>query len=96
MRIIYILEFILITALISLYIFQINSLILESYQTQSYQKKIAELKEQNRVLEIKLTKTNYLEDMASKSKELGLERGGDVHYIQVSQGTVAARPHEKP
>lgn len=96
MKIIYIPGLVIITALVFLYIFQVNSLIVESYQTQSYQKKISELKEQNKDLKIKLTKTNYLEDVVLKSKELGFQRGGPVKYIQVSDGMVAARPYENP
>lgn len=82
---------VLIVSILTFYIFQINAFMSQSYLIQSYQKNIAEISEENRILEIKLTQLNYLEETGPKIQELGLERIDTIHYIQVIDSYIATR-----
>lgn len=73
------------------YIFQISSVVSESYQVQKYQKKINELAEENKFLEINSIKVNSLENIDGRIQELGFERVGKIHYIQVLEGSVVTK-----
>jgi hypothetical protein len=83
--------FILIITLLGFYVFQINALISGTHQLQLHQNKMAEISELNRGLEISLAKLNYLQNITSKSEELGFERIKAIHYIQVIDGNLAAK-----
>ncbi len=78
-------------ALLALYVIQTNAMILEGYQIQGYQKKLNDLYLQNEVLKIKLTQTNYLRNIEEKVQELGFERIGQIHYIQLIEDQVATK-----
>ncbi|TSC74839.1 MAG: hypothetical protein G01um101430_758 [Parcubacteria group bacterium Gr01-1014_30] len=91
MKIFYTFGFIFTFVLLALYVFQVNAMILETFQVQSYQKKAEELAENNRSLEVKVTKVSYLENLERRSQELGFERVGLVNYIQIAKDSLAAK-----
>jgi hypothetical protein len=59
----------------------------ESYQLQKYQKKIDELSQENKLLEINSVKVNSLESIHEKVQELGFEKVDKIYYIQVLGST---------
>lgn len=87
-----ILGFILIVFLLGIYIFQVSSLISETYILQNYQKIVAQILEENKILEINFAKTNSLSNITSKIEELGFEKIDAVNYIQVVDNSVARKP----
>ena len=87
-----ILGFILIVFLLGIYIFQVSSLISETYILQNYQKIVAQILEENKILEIDFAKTNSLSNITPKIEELGFEKINAVNYIQVVDNSVARKP----
>lgn len=71
------------------YIFQITTTISEGYQIQSYQKKISNLSQENKNLEVSVAMANSLEDINNKMQELGFEKMTKVYYIQLLETSVA-------
>lgn len=80
---------VLIISLLALYIFQVNSVVSESYQIQKYQKKITELSEENKILEINSLQLNSLVNIENKVQELGFEKADKIYYIRLLEGQVA-------
>ena len=70
------------------YIFQITVIISQGYQIESYQKKIEDITEKNKILEINALKMNSLEAVDSRVQELGFEKVDKINYIQVLDGPV--------
>lgn len=91
LRFFWILSIILAISLLAFYIFQISTFVLESYQAQNHQKKMNELLQENKVLEINSVKINSLENIETKIQELGLEKIDKIHYIQVLENPVVTK-----
>lgn len=83
LRIFWFLSFLLIFGLLIFYVFQINSIIEKTYLSQSYEKKLKELEEKNRNLEIEFVKTNSLENLEILVKNLNFEKAEKIRYIKV-------------
>lgn len=83
--------FLLVIPLLAFYIFQTSSVVSESYQAQKYQKKIDELSGENKFLEINSVKVNSLESVDSRVQELGFEKIGKIHYIQILDGSAVTK-----
>lgn len=91
MKLPYITGFILTAALLAFYVFQVNALVLEKFQVQSYQKKTEELQAINRDLQLRLTRVNYPENLAQKSRDMGFERTEIINYVQLTDEALAAK-----
>lgn len=83
------LSFISIIILSTFYIFQINSVVSESYLLQNYQKKLNQLRQENLILEINLAQVNFLGNVEKKIENLGFEKVDKVYYIQVLENQIA-------
>lgn len=70
-------------ALLAFYIFQVNSVVTESYLAQDYQKKINETSRENGNLIINSAKINSLGNIEEGIKELGFEKVDKVYYLQI-------------
>ena len=91
MKVFPVLGFIITLALLALYVFQVNALVLETFQVQSYQKKVQDLTKVNRDLQVQLTKVDYLENLYQKGATLGFVRAKAVNYLQVAKDSLAAK-----
>ena len=89
LKIFWVIGFVLISLLLALYVFQVSRLVSETYTLQSYQKRVSQIFEENKILEINLAKTNSLSNITPKIKELGFEKINAVNYIQVVDNSVA-------
>jgi len=87
----WILSFISIISLLIFYIFQVNSMIRETYLIQNYQRKIKELSQENKTLEINFFQANSLSTIESLVKNLNFEKVERIHYIQVLESQVVAK-----
>jgi len=79
---------ILIISFLAFYIFQVTTVISEGYQLQSDQKKISDLSEENKILELNFTQVNSLQNIDSQIQNLGFEKVEKVDYIQILGGSV--------
>lgn len=82
---------VLLISLFSLYIFQVNSLISESYSLQKNEEKLNELRRENKNLEINYLRLNSLKNVESQLKEFGFEKVDKIHYIRVLESSVATK-----
>ncbi len=85
-----ILSIIFIILFLAVYIFQISTVISQGYQIQSYQKKIDEVAQTNKNLEINTVKINSLENIDAKIQELGFEKTDKIDYLQILEGPVVS------
>ncbi len=88
LKTILIFSFFSIIILSAFYIFQINLMILKSYQLQNYQKKLNQLQQENQILEINLAQVNSLDNVEKQIENLGFERLDKVYYIQVLESQI--------
>ena len=77
--------------LLAFYVFQTSELVSDGYQVGIYQKKISELSQGNKLLEINSVKVNSLENIENRIQELGLEKIDKVYYIQVLENPIVTR-----
>ena len=82
-RIFLILAPLLAIAFLAFYIFQINVEISESYSVLQYQKKIDQISEENKNLQITSLQANSLERIKPLISTLNFEKAGKVNYIRV-------------
>jgi len=90
LRAFWILSFISIISLLIFYVFQVNSMIGETYLIQNYQRKINELSRENKTLGINFYQANSLSTIESLVKNLNFEKVEQIHYIQVLESQVVA------
>jgi len=73
------------------YIFQVNTMIKSGYLMKNYQKKIDNLINENKNLEVNLAQISYLENIQKKTKELNFEKTQTIKYIQILESSLAKR-----
>ncbi len=86
-----ILSLILIPFLTAFYIIKVASLAGEIHIFQSYKDELGLLSRENKMLEITSFQTNSLENIETLVKEMGFEKIGRVHYIQILTSPVVAK-----
>lgn len=91
LRIFYLLFFVSIGILFILYIFQINSVIQNTYFLKNYEKELNLLSEETEALEIKLAKISTLENIEFLIKDLSYEKIGEIRYIQLMGSQVVTK-----
>lgn len=91
LKILWIISFLLLLLLSVFYIFQINSVIQNTYLIQGYQEKSAELSEENQKLEIQLSELNSLENLGNLVQKLDYEKVDKIKYIQVLGSQVVTK-----
>lgn len=84
-------SFIVTVFLLILYIFQVNTMIRETYLIQGYQRKLTVLSQENKSLEINFSQANSLSNITNAIKSLNFEKAEKVRYIQVLEGQVVTK-----
>jgi hypothetical protein len=87
----WVLIFVLIGILLIFYIFQVSAFAKEAYLIKNYEKKLKEIAEEKKKLEIEFSKLNSLENMEILVKNLGFEKVKKVDYIRVLEGVVVKK-----
>jgi cell division protein FtsB len=87
----WIFSFVSIIILLAFYIFQINSVTSEGYLLQNYQKKLNQLRQENKILEINLAQLNSLGSVEKQIERLGFEKVDKVFYIQVLENQIVTK-----
>src|SRR3990167_9998621 len=83
LRIFLVLAPLLVIVFLVFYVFQINAEISESYSILEYQKKIDQISEENKNLQITSLQVNSLENIKPLISTLNFEKAGKVNYIRV-------------
>lgn len=91
LQLISVISFIVTIFLLILYIFQVNTMVRETYLIQGYQRKLGALSQENKTLEIDFSQTNSLANIANAIKSLNFEKADQVRYIQVLEGQVVTK-----
>lgn len=81
----------LIFSLFILSILQVNAYTRETYLLQNYEKRISQLAEENKTLEINFSKANSLNNMGGFVQNMTFEKAGEIEYIKVLEATVLAK-----
>lgn len=76
--------------LLVFYIIQINSLTSNNYLFKDSQKSLQKLNQENEQLESDLVGVGSLARAEERISDLGFEKTGKIHYIQILEGAVAA------
>lgn len=92
LKIFWILIFFIMLSLLTVCIVQLNAYTEEIYLIQDYEKKLSQLSQENRLLEIDFSKVNSLNNIGSYVQNQIFEKAERVEYIQVLEGTVVAKP----
>ena len=86
-----ILSVIIIIGFLVFYVFQINTEISKRYLIKDYEKRIAELSSQNKVLEIDSAQNGSLGKMAEIIASQDFEKIDKIHYIRILDTQVVAK-----
>jgi len=68
---------------------QLNAYIKENYLVQNYEERIAQLNQENKVLEVSFSKDNSLNNINNYAQNF--EKVTEVEYIKVLESTVVAK-----
>ena len=89
-KLIWVLNFISILALLVFYIFQVNTLANETYLIQSCEEKLSQLSGENEILEVNFSKVNSLTNIENYLQNQNFEKVSQVKYIHILESSVAA------
>ena len=78
--------------LLSFYIFQVQEVTKTSFNISTYEKKIAELSQENKNLEIDFSRVNSPANLENLLKNSQYELVIKIHYIQISENQVVVKP----
>ena len=86
-----ILGFIIFMLLLVFCVFQVNEVTKASFYISSYQKEIAELRQESKRLETNFSQANSLASLETMLNMYNYEEVGKIHYIKVPGTTVVAK-----
>ena len=81
--------FLLTLSLLVTFIYQLNAYTEEIYLISSSEKRISQISQENKILEINLTETNSLRNLNKYVQNF--ERAGKIEYLRVLEGTALAK-----
>lgn len=90
-----ILGFFMILALLVFYVWQINALTRGYYLTNTYEKQISNLSEENKNLQISFAESSFMGQALEKIKALNFQKTTSVKYIQLLDSAAEAAPANK-
>ncbi len=76
-------------AMLIMYIYMVNQLIQGAYVIKNYNKDVAALLKENKVLEVNFAESGFLAGVQEKARELSFEKTTGVTYIKVLQNSLA-------
>lgn len=90
-KVFWILSSVLVVSFLALYIFQINTVIRNSYLIKNYEQTLSTLSQENNILKINLSRSNSLDDIEKRVINLDFEKISEVKYIQILGSEVATK-----
>jgi hypothetical protein len=82
--------FFMILALLVFYVWQINDLTRGFYLTNTYEKQISKLSEENKNLQVSFAENSFLGQALEKIKALNFQKTTSVKYIQILDSSAEA------
>ena len=82
-------------ALLVFYVWQINDLTRGSYLSNSYEKQITKLSDENKNLQVSFAESSFLEQALVKIQALNFQKSTSVKYIQILDSSAQAQPAKK-
>jgi len=73
------------------YIFQVNTLAREAYLIKKYEKNLVHLSSEGETLKVDFSKVNSLSNLENYLQNGNFEKVTQVKYIQILEGSVAAK-----
>lgn len=86
-----ILIFSILLSLLIISIFQLNAYTGDFYLIQNYEKKLVQLNQENKILEISFSQANSLKNIGSYVQSQIFEKAEEVEYIRILEGTALAK-----
>lgn len=87
----WVLSILSIIVLVVFYIFQVNANTSERYSIQEYARRLNEISEENKELEINSLQLNSLENVSLLLKDLNFVKSDKIHYIRVLESQVVSK-----
>jgi len=81
----------LVASLLAFYIFQVNTVVKNSYLIENFDKRLSTISQENNALEINFSQSNSLDSIEKQALNLNFEKVNDVKYIQILGSEVAAK-----
>lgn len=91
LRVFWILSSVLLASLLAFYIFQVNTVIKNSYLIKNYDKSLSTLSQENNNLKINFSQSNSLDNLEEQILNLNFEKVGEMKYIQILGSEVATK-----
>ena len=88
-KFIYVLGIALCLVSLVFYIILVNKITSSSYLIRNYNKQITSLTKENRNLEASFAKTGFLDQLRTKTQNLGFEKISEVKYIEILNTSLA-------
>lgn len=82
---------ILLFGLLGLYIFQINEITKGMFSVKNYNKKLENLLQENKILEIKFSQLSSLENLGLLVAQLNFDEAGKIDYIKIPEEVVVIK-----
>lgn len=76
-------------ALLIFYVFQINYLTTGYYLTNTYEKQISRLSDENKNLQVAFAQNSFLGQVQQRAQELNFQKATSVKYVQIPDNSVA-------
>lgn len=80
----------MVLSLLVFYVWQVNDLTRGSYLTNSFEKQMSRLSEENKNLQVSFAESSFLGQALEKIKALNFQKTTSVKYVEVPDSSVAA------
>lgn len=87
--------FIISSALLVFYVWQVNDLTRGYYLTNNYEKQISKLSDENKNLQVSFAESSFLGQALEKIQALNFQKITAVKYIQILDNSAATAPTNK-
>jgi len=83
--------FLITSALLVFYVWQVQDLIRGSYLVNSYEKQLNKLSDENKNLQVSFAENDFLGQVMSRAQAIGFQKVTSVKYIQILDNAVAKK-----
>jgi len=91
LKILWFFSFLTLLSLFVVCIFQLNAYTKELYSLQNYEKRLDQLTQENKLLEIDFSRANSLANMGGLIQGQAFEKAGKIEYIRILESTALAK-----
>ena len=88
-KVFYLLSILLSVIMLVFYTYSVNKLTEGAFLIKNYNREMEALLEENKVLEANFSRSDFLEIVMDKTKELSFEKTSDIKYLRILDGSLA-------